>query len=98
MRHPSTRNSPLVTGALLFVLGLLLRRWHPDALRLPEPPRRGTRGRGVPRAARQARDGIARVLPTNLTGSIGRTLAIAGAGLVLVRLLDMTVDDDDSLF
>ncbi|MBJ3763919.1 hypothetical protein ILP92_14295 [Maribius pontilimi] len=85
-------------GAALLGTGLLLRQWHPKALSLPERPDRPHRDRGMRRAARKTRDGIARVLPSNMTGSLGRTLAIMGAGLVMVRLLDMAVDEQEHLF
>lgn len=97
MNEPAPQTSPLVTGAVLLAAGLLLRQWQPRALRLPGRPETEVRDRGTARVARKVRDGIVRILPANLTGSIGRTLAVAGIGLILVRLLDMTVDDDSAL-
>lgn len=94
MTKPTPQTSPLVTGAVLLAAGLLLRQWQPRALRLPGPSKAELRDRGTERVARKFRNGIVRILPANLTGSIGRTLAIAGIGLILVRLLDMSVDDD----
>ncbi len=94
----SIGRSPLLIGAALLAGGLLLRQWQPAVLSLPEPEDRRHRDRGRRRAFRQARDGIARFLPSNMTGSLGRSLAIMGTGLVLVRLLDMAVDDDETLF
>lgn len=98
MNDPMPQTSPLVTGAVLLAAGLLLRQWQPRALRLPGPPTAEIHERRTARVTRRVRDGIVRILPANLTGSIGRTLAIAGIGLILVRLLDMTVDDDATLF
>jgi hypothetical protein len=89
---------PLLTGLLLLGAGLLLRRWQPSALNLPEADDRPRHSKGVRRAATGARDGVAKVLPGNLTGSIGRSLIIMGAGLVLVRALDAVADDEDALF
>ena len=94
---PSTQ-MPLLTGLLLVGAGLLLRRWKPRALTLPDPADRPRHSRGVRGAATDARDGLATVLPDNLTGSIGRSLIIMGAGLVLVRALDAVADDEDALF
>lgn len=91
------QSSPLLTGLGLVGLGLLLRQWQPRVLNLPQ-----SRGEpddsGLPRAARKSRDGVMTVLPGNLTGSVGRSLVFMGAGLMLVRALDMLVDDDDALF
>lgn len=84
----------LVAGALLFGAGLALMAWDPPAARLPERPLPTRRPRRGAEAAGQARDVVARLMPASLTGGIGRTLAIAGAGLVLVRLLDRAADDD----
>ena len=97
MKAPA-QTSPLILGAALLGAGLVLRNWEPEALRLPDRPDRPHRDRGARRVARKTRDGIARVLPGNMTGSVGRTLVIMGAGLVLVRLLDMAADEQEQLF
>ena len=96
--EPAPRTSPLVIGALLIGGGVLLRRWEPSHLKLPGKPDRRHRDSGWERRARIARDGVAKVLPSNLTGSVGRSLIVMGAGLVLVRLLDMAVDENEELF
>ncbi len=98
MTKPVSDAAPLVLGAALIGGGLLLRQWQPKALVLPDRPAMAHRDSGTRRLARHTRDGIARFLPGNLTGSIGRTLLIMGAGLVLVRLLDMAVEDGEELF
>ncbi len=98
MTRPATDAAPLIIGAALIGGGLLLRQWQPALLSLPERPVGPRRDRGARRVARQARDGIARFLPGNLTGSIGRTLLIMGAGLILVRLFDAVVEDGEELF
>jgi hypothetical protein len=88
--------TPFLFGVGFVAAGLLLRLTDPKVLRLPEPS-------GKPRlsgllkrdeAARTARDGIAHVLPRNLTGSLGRTMILMGAALIAVRALDELVDDD----
>ncbi|SFG45929.1 hypothetical protein SAMN04488020_102292 [Palleronia marisminoris] len=97
MKAPA-RTSPLLLGAALVGAGLVLRNWEPEALRLPDRPTRPHLDRGTSRIARKTRDLIARILPGNMTGSMGRTLVIMGAGLVLVRLLDMAADEQERLF
>tara|TARA_R110002020_G_scaffold46238_1_gene131634 strand:+ start:377 stop:673 length:297 start_codon:yes stop_codon:yes gene_type:complete len=98
MQQPG-RSSPLLTGILLLCAGFLLRRWKPSALRLPErDENRSYNDSGVARAARKSRDGLATVMPGNLTGSVGRSLLVMGAGLIMVRALDGLVDDKDALF
>jgi hypothetical protein len=92
-------NSPLLTGFALLGAGLLVRRWQPTVLDIPEEEDASlARDRGWRRAARRSRDGVAKVMPGNLTGSIGRSLIVMGAGLILVRVLDEMVEDDHALF
>ncbi|NNE51022.1 MAG: hypothetical protein HKN30_01305 [Sulfitobacter sp.] len=88
-----------MAGLALLGAGLLLRRWQPSALNLPDRPDKDDhKDKGVAKAARKSRDGVATVLPKNMTGSIGRSLIIMGAGLIMVRALDELVEDDDALF
>ena len=98
MKSATPEASPLLIGAALLGAGLVLRNWQPSALSLPEPPDIPRQSTGLQKAARLGRNVLARFLPGNLTGSIGRTLLIMGAGLVLVRLLDMAVDESEALF
>ncbi len=44
--------------------------------------------------AQGARDTLLTVLPPNLLSWIGRVLMLAGASVVITRLLDRVVDDD----
>lgn len=92
------KSSPVLAGIVLLGAGLLIRQWQPAALELPEPENRNRRDRGLKRAARKSRDGLAGILPSNLTGSIGRSLMIMGAGLLTLRALDFLADDDDRLY
>jgi hypothetical protein len=92
------RRSPLLAGLALLGAGLLVRGWQPRLLDMPEPSGDEPRDQGVARAARKSRDGLAQVMPGNLTGSIGRSLVLMGAGLIMVRALDLLVEDDDALF
>ncbi len=94
----SPKSSPVLTGIALLGAGILIRQWQPGALRLPEPVNHRRRDRGLRRAARKSRDGLAMILPSNLTGSIGRSLMIMGAGLLTLRVLDLLVDQDEQLY
>ncbi|MCE0505550.1 MULTISPECIES: hypothetical protein [unclassified Roseivivax] len=90
--------TPFLLGLALVGCGLALRRSDPAPLRLPEPggapeARKARSGRD---AARVARDGIARFIPSNLTGSLGRTLILMGGATIAVRALDELVDDDQA--
>ncbi|KIN60152.1 Glucosyltransferase MdoH [Sulfitobacter noctilucae] len=97
--QPAPANAPILAGLALLGMGLLVRRWQPRALSLPDKPDTGShRDRGVAKVARRSRDGVAAVLPRNMTGSIGRSLLVMGAGLIIVRALDELVEDDDALF
>ncbi len=94
---PST--APIMAGIALLGAGLLMRRWRPSVLNLPDRPEKSSHAdRGIARAARKSRDGVATVLPRNMTGSIGRSLIIMGAGLIMVRAFDELVDDEEALF
>ena len=93
------RKSPLLAGLALLGAGLLVRQWQPRLLDMPEQADTARdNGTRVQNAARKSRDGVARVLPGNMTGSIGRSLIVMGVGLIAVRTLDLLVDDDDALF
>jgi hypothetical protein len=94
----SPKSSPVLAGIALLGAGLLIRQWQPAALRLPEPENHSRRDRGLHRAARKSRDGLAGLLPSNLTGSVARSLMVMGAGLITVRLLDLLVDDSEQLY
>ena len=93
----SPKSSPVLTGIALLGAGILIRHWQPGALRLPEPVNHRRHDRGMRRAARTSRDGLAMILPSNLTGPIGRSLMIRGAGLRTLRVLDLLVDQDEQL-
>jgi hypothetical protein len=87
----------VVLGLGMIGLGLAARRIEPAALSLPNPAGRRKRIRDVrtgPDAAKVARDGIAGLIPRNLTRSIGRTLILMGTALLAVRVLDEFVEDD----
>ncbi|MFG6564623.1 hypothetical protein ACGYLI_10395 [Sulfitobacter sp. 1A13421] len=94
----SPKSSPVLTGIALLGAGILIRQWQPAALRLPEAANHRRRDRGFSRAARKSRNGLAMILPSNLTGSIGRSLMVMGAGLLTLRVLDLLVDQDEQLY
>ena len=87
--------TPLIAGLVCVGVGAMLQHARSDRLSLPEPPDTGTAHRGRrKRAARRSRDAIAGFLPDNLLNAIGRTLMIAGAGMIAVRALDEYLDDE----
>lgn len=95
------REAPLVAGVALLVCGALLMRLGPDLLEMPQRRKaresalaRFRRGDRVGAAAQQARDRLVDILPSNLLGGIGRALVFAGAGVLVVRLLDLLAGDD----
>lgn len=94
MTRPGPDAAPLIIGATLIAGGLLLHAWKPAALSLPDRPDAA----GPASRARRLRDGIMRLLPGNVTQSLGRSLVVAGAGIVLLRLLDLAVEDGEELF
>ena len=98
MENPPPQSSPIIAGLALVGIGLLIRQWQPQVLELPSSDGRTARDSGMRRLARKSRDGLAKVLPGNLTGSIARSLMVMGAGLILVRALGALVEDDDALF
>jgi hypothetical protein len=90
---------PIVAGAALVICGILLMQLDPKLLAMPQPRKaretwlaRFRRGDRLGAAAQRARDALVEILPANLTGSIGRALVVAGAGVMLVRLLDQLAD------
>lgn len=98
MRIPADAR-PLLLGAGLVGLGVLLRVLRPRALDLPrrDTPLRRPRNASRGEVARFARDGITEVLPDNLSDSVGRSLLLIGAGLIVARALDEIADDDGLL-
>ncbi|WOI54725.1 hypothetical protein [Parvularcula sp. LCG005] len=98
-KQPPAYNAPLFASAMLFAAGIALRQWKPAALDLPKLPEQINLDKGKSRHMRQARDSIAKfLLPRNLSGSISNSLIMLGGGVLLLRLLDEIVDDDERLF
>jgi hypothetical protein len=95
------REAPLIAGVVLLVAGAVLMRLGPDLLEMPQRREaresalaRFRRGDRLGAAAQRARDGLVDLLPGNLLGGIGRALVFAGAGVLVVRLLDLLAGDD----
>jgi len=88
--------TPFLIGLGLIGLGLAARRVEPETLRLPEPSARPDlrNVRSGRDAARAARDGLAGLLPRNITKSLGRTMILMGGALLIIRALDEIVDTD----
>ncbi len=91
---------PILLGLAMVGIGFAARRVEPELLSLPEPSGRVRIRdiRGGRDAARAARDGIAGLIPRNLTASLGRTLMLMGGALIVVRALDELVDDDSASY
>lgn len=94
------REAPLIAGISLVVCGALLMRLGPDLLAMPARRRaresslaRFRRGDRLGAAAQRARETLVEILPGNLLGSVGRGLVFAGAGILVVRLLDFVAGD-----
>ena len=95
LQEQPIREAPLIAGVALVVCGALLMRLGPDLLAMPAPRkaresalarfRRGDRLGGV---AQQVRQALVEILPANVLGGLGRGLVFAGAGILVVRLLD----------
>ncbi len=95
------REAPIIAGAALVVCGALLMRLGPDLLAMPAPRKaresalaRFRRGDRLGGAAQQIRQALVEILPANVLGSVGRGLVLAGAGILVVRLLDALADDE----
>ncbi len=98
LRAPmAQRLLPAAAALGLMAAGVLLWRWRPSLLDLPQPaPLKGGRPQGMfRRAARRSREGVSLVAPDNLSVSLGRSLVIAGAALLAVRVLDELSDPRD---
>jgi hypothetical protein len=101
IREAPIREAPIIAGVALVVCGALLMRLGPDLLAMPAPRtarqsalarfRRGDRLGGV---AQQIRGALVEILPANVLGGLGRGLVFAGAGILVVRLLDLLAGDD----
>ena len=88
--------TPFLIGLGLIGLGLAARRVEPEMLNLPEPAERPDfrKVRSGRDAARATRDGLAGLLPRNITKSLGRTMILMGGALLVIRALDEIVDTD----
>ena len=88
---------PIAIGAGLLAAGALLWRAKPRALDFPEPaPLKDSSSASLyQRAVRKSRDSVKVIAPDNLGVSLGRSMVIAGAALVVTRLLDELSDSLD---
>lgn len=82
--------TPFAAAIGLAVAGAALMRWKPGALDLPEPNERprlpDVRDGGD--VIQQVREVAATVSPHNLTDTLGRSLLISGALLLIVQAVD----------
>ena len=85
---------PMLAGLGIMATGALLSRKQPSVLDLPSPVAKG----GAPSnragaAAARVRDGASTAAPGNLGSSIGRSLMIGGAAMMIARVLDEVISD-----
>lgn len=95
---PRRRLAPILYAGGMLAGGALLLLTKPRVGEVPDPrqsgeaPRRSRRRR----AAQVGRDGAQALAPSNVTDSIGRSLLIGGAALLVARALDeLTGKDGD---
>jgi len=82
--------APFAAAIGLTVVGAVLVKWRPDVLEMPEPnanPRLPD-FRDHRDVALQLRESAAALSPRNLMDTLGRSLIISGALLLVVRAID----------
>ncbi|MBP0481474.1 hypothetical protein [Sagittula salina] len=87
------RLSPLVYGAGLIAVGVMLRKVKPEVGTAPNPLQFGA-ARGASkrlRSAAFARDRAANFAPSNITDKLGTSLVLGGIAMVTARVLDEAV-------
>lgn len=84
------RWTPVAYAGGMLALGAALLVAKPKIGQVPEARRGGDAPRQgrLRRAAQVGRDGAQTFTPSNVTDSIGRSLMVGGAALILTRLLD----------
>lgn len=84
------RLAPIFFAGALIGLGATLIKTKPRFGNVPNPSQFGDmpRRKGWRRAAQKSRDGVATFAPANVTDSLGRSLLLGGAALLVARLLD----------
>ncbi|MBE9638238.1 hypothetical protein IQ782_15400 [Salipiger pacificus] len=90
------RLAPIVFAGGLLAIGALLIKAKPRIGHVPQPKQFGDlpRRSRARRAALTTRDHVAPFAPTNVTDSLGRSLMLGGAALLLTRLLDEAAGRD----
>lgn len=90
------RLAPVVFAGGLLAIGAMLIKAKPRIGHVPTPKQFGDlpRRSRARRAAQTTRDHIEPFAPTNVTDSIGRSLMLGGAALLLTRLLDEAAGRD----
>ncbi|WP_238364120.1 hypothetical protein [Mesobacterium pallidum] len=88
--------APVVYAGGMLAAGALLLLAKPRIGEVPDPRHRGDAPRRsrVRRAAQHGRDAAQTFAPTNLTDSIGRSLLIGGAALLIARTFDALTGSD----
>lgn len=91
VKHVDTaRLLPLAYAGGLLAIGAALLIAKPRVGHVPQPNQMGTSPRRSRwrRAAQRGRDGVQAFAPVNVTDSVGRSLLLGGAALLLARVLD----------
>ncbi|WP_226623479.1 hypothetical protein [Alloyangia pacifica] len=90
------RLAPMLFAGGLLAVGAVLLKTKPRIGHVPEPRQFGNlpRRSKARRAALATRDQVSTFAPTNVTDSLGRSLMIGGAALLLTRLLDEAAGRD----
>lgn len=92
--------TPILAGLLIFSAGMLIRRYQPEFLNMPQPMQRAQSARDrfmagdrLEGLAVGARDGLLMLLPRNFMDWLGRGLITMGGALAAAKLLDLAIDD-----
>ncbi|MEC7762627.1 MAG: hypothetical protein VX874_12035 [Pseudomonadota bacterium] len=89
-RATNDRVAPVLYAGGMLALGIALIVAKPRIGNVPKPLARGdesSAGR-LRRAAIRGRDGVEAFAPSNVTDSLGRSLILGGAALLVARVLD----------
>lgn len=84
------RIAPVLYAGGMLALGVALIAAKPRIGNVPKPRRIGDENAAsrLRRAAIRGRDGVEAFAPSNITDSLGRSLILGGAALLIARVLD----------
>ncbi|WP_136636643.1 hypothetical protein [Pseudooceanicola onchidii] len=88
------RIAPFAFGLGIVATGALMSRFRPSVLDMPSAtPRRAEPRHRAARAVARVRDGADHVAPDNMSSKLGKSLVMAGAAMLVARVLDELVSD-----